>query len=265
MKRLVSCGIAFIALAVSGWSNASTLDIPVLCGGFDILNDPENRVYRGEFKSKGVTLETALVVTPVTSSGSTVVFYVWGEQPKWKITEAGCTPAAASQKGDTMRFYMGGTKIWVTYKFSGDEASVKYKRSGSTTKGKVTLSEMTVPTSTTAATRQAEETSSATVTGKRRITTEQEYRDAVVGKKFGNKHGYFVVHEDGTFTGKFDSKKMTGEWTWEGEFFCRSGKLGTRKIKRDCQAIFLEGDAMTGHRKKGKGKKVTYRLQESDS
>ena len=52
MKRLVSCGIVLIALAVSGWSNASTLDIPELCGGFDILNDAENRVYRGEFKSK---------------------------------------------------------------------------------------------------------------------------------------------------------------------------------------------------------------------
>ena len=156
MKHLVSCGIAFIALAVSGWSNASTLDIPELCGGFDILNDPENRVYRGEFKSKGVTLETALVVTPVASGGDTVVFYVWGEQPKWKISEAGCTPAAASQKGDTMTFYMGGTKIRATYKFSGDEATVKYKRGGRTTKGKVTLSEMAIPSSTTAVAQQAE-------------------------------------------------------------------------------------------------------------
>ena len=60
VKHLVSCGIAFIALAVSGWSNASTLDIPELCGEFDILNDPENRVYRGELKWKRDTLETAL-------------------------------------------------------------------------------------------------------------------------------------------------------------------------------------------------------------
>ena len=265
MRRTVSCGIAFIALAVSGWSNASTLNIPELCGGFDILNVPENRVYRGEIKSRGATLETALVVTPVTSGGATVVFYVWGEQPKSKIDEPGCVPAAASRKGDTMKFYMEDTKVRVTYKFSGDEASVKYKRGGATTKGKAALSEMTVPTSTTAATRQAEETSSAAVTGKRRLATEQEFRDAVVGRRFGNKHGYFVVHEDGTFTGEFGGKDMTGEWTWEDEFFCRSGKLGTRKIKHDCHVISLEGDKLTGHRKKGKGKKVTYRLQESDS
>ena len=161
MKRLVTGGIALTALAVSGWSSASTLDIHELCGGFDLLNDSENRVYRGEFKSKGVTLETALVVTPVTSNGRTVVFYLWGEQPKLNISEAGCTPAAASQKGDTMTFYMGGTKIRATYKFSGDEASVKYKRGGSTTKGKVALSDMTVSDAPAAMAQPAEETSAA--------------------------------------------------------------------------------------------------------
>lgn len=266
MKRLASCGVAFIALAVSGWSNASTLDIPELCGGFDILNDPENRVYRGEFKSRGSTLETALVVTPVTSSGATVVFYVWGEQPKWNIDEAGCVPAVASQKGETMIFYMGGTKTRVTYKFSGDEASVKYKRGGRTTKGRVVLSEMTVSDSTTAATQKVgHNTTSGAVPGKRRITTEQEYRDAVVGKRFGNKDGHFVIHDDGSYTGEFGGKTQTGEWTWEGEFYCRSGKLGNRKLKRDCLVVFVEGDTLTGIRKKGKGKKLTYRLQEPDS
>ena len=266
MKRLVFCGIASIALAVSGWSNASALDISELCGGFDILNDPENRVYRGEFKSKGVTLETALVVTPVTSGNVTVVFYLWGEQPKWKISEAGCVPGLGGWKKDTLLVTTRRAKNNVKYKFSGDEATATFKgRGGSTVKGTVTLSEMAVSSSTTEAAQQAEETSSAAVTGKRRITTEQEYRDAIVGKKFGDKNGYFVAREDGTITGKFGGKKLTGEWTWEDEFFCRSAKLGSRKLKRDCQVVFLEGNTVTIHRKKGKGKKVTYRLQEPDS
>ena len=266
MKRLVTGGIALIALAVSGWSSASTLDIHELCGGFELLKDPENRVYRGEYKSKGEVLETALVVTPVTSSGVTVVFYLWGEQPKWKIPEAGCVPAVATEKGDKLSLHTRRGKNRITYKFSGDEASVKFKgRGGSTTKGKVSLSEMTVSGAPAAMAQQAEETSAAAVPGKRRITTEQEFRDAVVGKKFGNKNGYFVIHEDGTFTGKFGSKKLTGEWTWEDEFYCRSGKLGSRKLKQDCQVLFLEGDTLTGNRKKGKGKKLTYRRQEPDS
>ena len=48
MNRLVAGGIALIALTVSGWSSAAALNVPELCGGFDILNDPENRVYRGK-------------------------------------------------------------------------------------------------------------------------------------------------------------------------------------------------------------------------
>ena len=144
MRRLVTYGIAFIALTASGWSNASPLNIPELCGGFEILNDPENRVYRGQSKSRGDTLDTALVITPVTRSGGTVVFYVWGEQPKWNIDEAGCAPAVAYWKGDTMTVYMRGAKIRVSYKFSdgGVSAKYKFKRGGRTSNGEVTLSEM---------------------------------------------------------------------------------------------------------------------------
>ena len=45
--------------------------------------------------------------------------------------------------------------------------------------------------------------------GKRRITTEQEYRDEVVGKRLTAEYGYVVVHEDGTISGKVGGKKLT--------------------------------------------------------
>ena len=67
--RLVRYGIGLIALTLSGWSNASPLDISELCGGIELLKHPENRVYRGQFKDGGVTLEHALVVTPITGVG----------------------------------------------------------------------------------------------------------------------------------------------------------------------------------------------------
>ena len=143
MKRLVTGGIALIALAVSGWSSASTLNIHELCGGFDLLKHPENQIYQGELKRKGVALEIALVVTPVESGNVTVVFYLWGEQPKWKVSEAGCVPGLGGWKGDTLLVTTRRGKNNVTFKFSGDEATVKFKgRRGGTTKGKVTLSEM---------------------------------------------------------------------------------------------------------------------------
>ena len=144
MNRLVSCAVALVALTASGWSHASPLNILELCGGFEILNDPENRVYRGQSKSRGATLDTALVITPVTHGGATVVFYLWGEQPKWKIDEAGCVPAVGYWKKNTLTVYMRRAKVQVSYKFSDDEASAKYKYkwSGGTTNGEVALSEI---------------------------------------------------------------------------------------------------------------------------
>ena len=270
MKRLVASGVALIALAVSGWSSASALDVPELCGGFDILNDPENRVYRGAFKSKDITLETALVVTPVTSNGDTVVFYVWGVQPQWDISEAGCRPGTGATEGDTLTIFWENVRL--SYTFSGDKASVHYTWSGWTRDGSVTLSATPAKTvkavqavQAVQAVKTTAKTTSTVVPRKRRIMTEQEYRDAVVGKRFASKHGYFVVHEDGTTTGKFGSNKWTGKWAWEGNFFCRSGKMGNRKVPRDCQVILMQGDTMTAIRKKGKGKtSPPYRLQKSD-
>ena len=105
MKRLVTCGVAFIALTASGWGSASTLDIASLCGDFELLTDPKNRVYRGQFEDGGTVLDHALVVTPITRGGESVVFYVWGAQPQWNISEAGCRPGTGAEKGDTLTVY----------------------------------------------------------------------------------------------------------------------------------------------------------------
>ena len=143
MKRLLHCGIFLAVLTASGWSYADPLDIHELCGDFEILKDPENRIYRGQYKGGGVTNEHVLVITPITGMGTenrqTLTFYVWGKQPRWDISEAGCIPATGMVKGDILTIYWKSDRV--TYKFSGDKASVKYKWSGGTTKGKLTLSD----------------------------------------------------------------------------------------------------------------------------
>ena len=97
-----------------------------------------------------------------------------------------------------------------------------------------------------------------------RITTEQEFRDVLVGKRTSNQHGYSVLHEDGSMTGEFGGRELTGTWTWEGEYLCRSGKLGKQKIRPDCRVVIVSGDKLTVIGKKGKGKKRKYKIQESD-
>ena len=258
MKRLASYGILCIGLTASGWSSANNLDIVGLCGEFDLVKHPKNRVYRGQFEDGGVVLEHALVVTPVTRGGESVVFYVWGEQPQWNISKAGCRPGTGAEKKDTLTIHW--ENIQVSYTFSGDEASVKYAWSGWTRNGRIALSE-----AASRPVKQAVTASSTAEPRKRRITTEQEYRDAIVGKKFVGEDGYFATHKNGKLTGSYRGKKLIGKWNWKGKFFCRTGKLDGKKIRPACHAIFVKGDTMIGVREKGKGGQYVYRLQKPDS
>lgn len=97
---------------------------------------------------------------------------------------------------------------------------------------------------------------------KRRITTEQEYRDEVVGRVLIGEHASIVIHEDGRISGKARGKKLTGKWWWKGKYFCRTIEIGGKSRGRDCQTVFLEGDRLTGHRKKGKGTPFAVHIQE---
>ena len=140
MKHFLSLGVAILLLTASGPSSAAPLDIPALCSDEGFEDHQENRIYRGSFR--GGKLETALVITPFRDEdGRIEVFYLWGEQPQWNIDEAGCEIAYATEKGKELKVRLGNSAR-VIYRFSGDKATVRYKRGGNVTPGKVTLSDM---------------------------------------------------------------------------------------------------------------------------
>ena len=106
--------------------------------------------------------------------------------------------------------------------------------------------------------------SSKTVSSKKRITTEQAFRDLLVGRKLSIENGYSILHEDGSLGGEFGESPLTGTWSWEGKFLCRIARHGNKNLGLDCLAVAVSGDNVTFTRKKGKGKKVTYRLEAPD-
>ena len=93
-----------------------------------------------------------------------------------------------------------------------------------------------------------------------RVATERALRDAIVGRTFSNDLGVGILHEDGTMTGRFDGRKLTGTWHWEGRLFCRSIRLGEEDLGADCQIMLLSGDQIIIVRNRGTGDKETYRL-----
>ena len=95
-----------------------------------------------------------------------------------------------------------------------------------------------------------------------RITTEQEFRATAVGKKMVTKGGYVNFGEDGSLSGEFSGKKLTGKWSWEDGYFCRTVKLGGKDRGHDCQVVLATEDGVVLHRKKGQGKKsAPYRAE----
>ncbi|MDE0203137.1 MAG: hypothetical protein OXK73_11970 [Rhodospirillaceae bacterium] len=93
-----------------------------------------------------------------------------------------------------------------------------------------------------------------------RIESEEQYRAALVGKKVDLGNGYAVSHADGRITGKVGNKRLTGKWAWKGKYFCRIVRLDGEKMPFDCQVQIISGDELTVIRKKGKGKRVTYKI-----
>ena len=105
---------------------------------------------------------------------------------------------------------------------------------------------------------------SAANSGKKKIETEQEFREVVVENRLSSKHGYVIVHADGTMTGDFGGKKLTGTWRWDGRYYCRTAKLGDKKFSPNCQTVTVSGDKVTFGRNKGLGKKSKFRLEEPE-
>ena len=147
MKQAMYCITVLTALALSGVAYAQKpLDIKKLCGNHDIVTNPKNKVFHGEFKRRGETLQTALVATPmkIGKSKTRIVFYLWGVQPKWEIDEAGCVPAVATWKTQTeLRVSTTWRRKAVKYTFTEDatEGKVVYYGNRGSTTGKVYRSE----------------------------------------------------------------------------------------------------------------------------
>ena len=93
-----------------------------------------------------------------------------------------------------------------------------------------------------------------------RITSDQEFRDTVVGRVFSNDRGSATYHADETMSGELDGQALTGYWFWDDDLLCRTIRLGDEFLGSDCQALFVSGDRMTVVGNEGTGEKETYRL-----
>jgi len=89
-----------------------------------------------------------------------------------------------------------------------------------------------------------------------RITTEAEFREAVVGKRLTIDDNWFKINKNGSLRGKFGGETLKGSWAWRDGYFCRT--LTTHSKNTDCQLWLVDGKAHNVTRARGKGNSFTY-------
>ncbi len=94
----------------------------------------------------------------------------------------------------------------------------------------------------------------------KRITTEKEFRELVVGRLHTGELGTVTVKNDNNVTGTIQGKSLTGLWNWTDGTYCRTVEVGGRNLGFDCQVVLISGDRVTYVRNNGKGKRSIWTL-----
>ncbi len=68
------------------------------------------------------------------------------------------------------------------------------------------------------------------------------------------------VSDDGRITGRAFGQEVTGEWRWDGGYFCRDLYVGGDELGANCQLVEVRGNALRFTSDKGTGINAVLKL-----
>ena len=96
----------------------------------------------------------------------------------------------------------------------------------------------------------------------KRVTTSEQFKAAVAGRRLVAGRAYYVIHANGAFSGRSpNGAKVSGTWTWRGQYFCRRGTIGNETLADDCQKAFVSRHRLRLVRNRGRGSTVELRIR----
>ncbi len=69
------------------------------------------------------------------------------------------------------------------------------------------------------------------------------------------------VQNNGKITGRAFGRKVTGDWTWSGGYFCRDLYVGGDELGPNCQMVQVQGNTLRFTSDKGQGIYADLRLK----
>ncbi|QFT64754.1 hypothetical protein SAMN05421853_101260 [Roseivivax halotolerans] len=94
-----------------------------------------------------------------------------------------------------------------------------------------------------------------------RVDTRDEFVSAVQGKRLVRPLVDLRVTPGGGISGSGAAWDVTGQWSWEDGFFCRSLNWGGDDLGYNCQLVTLEGNRITFTSDRGSGRSAGFTLR----
>jgi hypothetical protein len=94
-----------------------------------------------------------------------------------------------------------------------------------------------------------------------RITARAAFVDLVGGKRLTGLGVSMTVDPSGTIGGRAFGRDVSGEWTWDDGYFCRTMQAGDRSFARNCQVVQQQGDRLRFIADRGQGDTADLRIR----
>ena len=97
--------------------------------------------------------------------------------------------------------------------------------------------------------------------GYARVTDRGAFVDLVGGRKLTSLAVTLEVSPSGSIGGRAFGRDISGAWTWESGYFCRTMQAGDKVFARNCQVVQNTGDRLRFIADKGQGVTADLRLR----
>lgn len=94
-----------------------------------------------------------------------------------------------------------------------------------------------------------------------RILDRTAFLNLVEGRELSRLGISLQVAPNGSIAGRALGRDVTGTWTWEDGFFCRTLDAGDRSFPRNCQTVSVDGATLRFHADQGTGDIADFRIR----
>ncbi|WP_299964932.1 dihydrodipicolinate reductase [uncultured Roseobacter sp.] len=94
-----------------------------------------------------------------------------------------------------------------------------------------------------------------------KVDSEEAFLEAITGKELRRPLVKLEVSQEGEISGTGAAWPVTGNWTWEGGYFCRDLFWGGDPLGYNCQAVEIQDNWIRFTSDKGAGRSAEFRLR----